>query len=106
LNQFIAIILGIIVCLVNFLCSILIAKLAYRKKNQGQFNKVVLLSLGIRLAGLIGVTVAGLFILHNYRMEFSLSLIITTFIMTIVEILYFNYRSNSLNLQNHSRKEG
>jgi hypothetical protein len=106
LNQFIAIIFGVMVCLVNFLISILVAKLAYRKREQGQFNKVVLLSLGIRLAGLICVTVAGLYILSDFRLEFSLSLIITTFIMTIVEILYFNYRSNSLNLQNHSRKEG
>ncbi len=87
-------------CLINVSAGLAVIRFAFQRKKE-KFIPVVLSSMIIRY---VIVTVAVWFclkILEMHQLGFSLTFLVTTFILIILEILYLNNRSNFLNLQNH-----
>ena len=90
-------------CFANISAGLVVIRQAYKGKKE-KFIQKVLYSMIIRY---VIVTVAMWFclkILELDKLGFSLTFLISTFILIIAEILYLNNRSNFLNLQNHLNK--
>lgn len=98
-----SIVLALALCLINIISSIIIYKIAL-KKEYHKFLKTVFSSLVIRYFLVIIIVWFCLKVLELDKLAFSITFLIATFMFIIIEILYINYRSKLINLQNNLRK--
>lgn len=95
-----AVIYGVMLAGANFLVSVVVAALAYRRVFRN-FNNTVLLSMLVRYLVVASIVWYKLTVYSKPEaMEFGLSFMISTFIFIISEIIVFHFSSNLLNLQN------
>lgn len=84
-----ALLLGFFTALVNIIIAMVVIKIA-NKKDTRKFNKYVLGSFLIRLiAVLLIITLIFVFTKVD-KVYFSLSFLITTFVLIFVEVIYFH----------------
>lgn len=93
------ILVAVLICLINFIISILIIRQNFTKEFR-KFSKTVLLSLTIRLLVMLVIAWLGFQIFSDYRNTFALTLLISFFVLAILEVIYIQYRLNYLNLKN------
>jgi hypothetical protein len=94
-----SVIAGITISLLNTVAAVLIIKKAF-KTNPEKFNKIVFSSLVIRYFVVAGLILLGLLVFELDKFWFSLSFMISTFILLMFEIIYINSKANLLNLHN------
>jgi hypothetical protein len=97
--------IAILICIINTGIAIFVVEFAFKKKNE-QFNKIVLSSMVIRYFVMIFVAWLTLAVIGLNKFRFSFTLIVTSFLLLIFEILYYHFRAKSLNLQNYLTNKG
>jgi hypothetical protein len=88
--------LPVLICLVNTTASVIIGMIAFRKPDK--FNKYIFGSLVTRYFVVLVILWMCLQYLDIDKFIFALIFIIATFIGIMIEILYFHFRINFLNL--------
>ena len=96
-------IVALIICIFNTLAALFVIRRAYRG-DESKFNKTVFASMVVRYMIVSFLVWLCLQVIELDPFLFSLTFLIATFILIMAEILYLNYRSNLLNLQNHLTK--
>ncbi len=99
----ISVIIGFLICLANALAAAMLIIRAYR----GPEEKIIRKVLGGMVVRYFCVTILLWFcltFLELHRLAFALTFLVSTFVLIILEILYFNYRSNFFNLHNRLTK--
>lgn len=97
--MFIEIISAVLLGLLNGIISIFVLK-KNKRKEISEFKNVILLSLLIRFFFMLIIIWICLSFLGFNAFYFGITLITTTFLFIIFEILFINNRTNFLNLQN------
>jgi hypothetical protein len=100
-----SVILALGICFVNFAAAYTIAMIAM-KKEYAKFFKILIGSMVIRYVLVSAVILLTLLFVELNKLYFGLTFLISTFILLLAEILYINYRSNLLILQNKMSKQG
>ncbi len=98
-----SIIIALLICILNAVAALYVIRKAQKKVIE-KFTKIVLSSLVIRYFIVVILVWLCLKVLELHQLAFSLTFMISTFLLIIAEILYINYRSNFINLQNHLSK--
>jgi hypothetical protein len=97
--MFIAIISALAISLINALVAVIIIKIAMNKEWT-KFNKLIFGSMVSRYFIILILIWICFQIFDLDKLAFSLTFILSTFILLFLEILFLHYRSNFLNLQN------
>ena len=100
-----SILLAFGICLINAMAAFISALIAL-KKEQPKFNKIIFGSMVIRYFLVSAAVLLTLLFVEINKLGFGLTFLISTFVLIFAEILYLNYRSNFLNLQNKISKKG
>lgn len=96
--MWLAIIASLSISTLNFLVSIIIARIAYKKKIE-QFSSMILTSMVCRFMISAGLIFGGILYFKENALAFGLSFMISTFIFIFIEIFFFQYYSKLFNLQ-------
>lgn len=86
----IAVIAAILLCLINVSIAIIVINRAF-KKDPKESTKIVLASMVIRFFSMIILIWVGVELLNLHAFAFSLTLLISSFILLIAEILYVHF---------------
>lgn len=99
----IAFIAALSICLLNALSALIVIKKAYSGKTEN-FTKLIFGAMTVRYFIVSALVWFCLKILDLDEFLFSITFLISTFLLIMAEILYLNYRSNILKLHNHLTK--
>lgn len=93
-----AIIASLSISILNFLVSIIVARIAY-KKDMEQFSSMILTSMVCRFIVSAGLIWGGVIYFKDFALAFGLVFMVSTFIFIFIEIFFFQYYSKLFNLQ-------
>ncbi len=100
-----SVILALSICIINFAAAYFLAMYAM-KKEYNNFIKILVGSMAVRYILVSAAVLLILLFIEVNKLYFGLTFLISTFILLLAEIIYINYRSNLLNLQNKMSKQG
>lgn len=92
-------------CFFNLISAIIIYRIAMKKDWQS-FMKLVFGSMLVRFFLTAVMIWVGIVYIKLDQLPFALTFLISSFVLLLVEILYINYRSNLVNLQNNFDNQG
>ncbi len=94
-NIAIAILSAIAVCGVNLIIAIVIAGIAIKKDWQS-FNKLIFGAMAVRFVLIMISLWVGISILSLHTKAYVLTILVSIFVFTIIEIVYLNHQAKSL----------
>jgi hypothetical protein len=90
--------IGFSISMLNAIAAFISIKIAVKKTEFGDFNKIVFGSMVIRYIIVAALVLLALLFLNLDKLVFGLTFMLTTFVLLIIEILYLNNRTNFVNL--------
>lgn len=102
--ELISISVAFILNIINFAIAIILINYA-KSKIWNQFLKIIFGGMAIRMLLILSSVIIGIKIFNLSIAYFSISLAIFYFLMLLMEIIYLNYQTNFVNLQNKNQQK-